>query len=298
MMTWADNSRNPYAAFGTNLREYAMDADGNITDITPWSSRGYSQLTFTTASSSTLVSVAWASHGLVADQKVTLELPSTTAVAGVTIASSFAVAAVVDANNITYNALQAASGALTQTVAVLYTQFLAPGQADGLGGFGFGTGGFGSGSYGSSSSSLLLYPRTVSHAPWGQNLIFNPRGGGVYEWAPNTANTELITNGTFTGSATGWTLGSGWAYGSNNVASTNATATLSQVITLPAGAWCRAVVNCPSYSYGVANVQIGSSYIGTTIQASGSHGRVVLYGGWWVENVRRSARLDARNYSG
>jgi hypothetical protein len=269
MMTWADNSRNPYAAFGTNLREYAMDADGNITDITPWSSRGYSQLTFTTASSSTLVSVAWASHGLVADQKVTLELPSTTAVAGVTIASSFAVASVVDANNITYNALQAASGALTQTVAVLYTQFLAPGQADGLGGFGFGTGGFGSGSYGSSSSSLLLYPRTVSHAPWGQNLIFNPRGGGVYEWAPNTANTELITNGTFTGSATGWTLGSGWAYGSNNVASTNATATLSQVITLPAGAWCRAVVNCPSYSYGVANVQIGSSYIGTTIQASG-----------------------------
>lgn len=29
--------------------------------------------------------------------------------------------------------------------------------------------------------------------------------------------TDLITNGTFTGSASGWTLAGGWAYGSNNV---------------------------------------------------------------------------------
>jgi hypothetical protein len=28
---------------------------------------------------------------------------------------------------------------------------------------------------------------------------------------------ELVTNGTFTGSATGWTLGTNWAYGTNNV---------------------------------------------------------------------------------
>src|SRR5258705_1880774 len=42
-MTWADNSRNPYAAFGTHLRLYAMDVDGNITDITPVVSRTASQ---------------------------------------------------------------------------------------------------------------------------------------------------------------------------------------------------------------------------------------------------------------
>jgi hypothetical protein len=32
---------------------------------------------------------------------------------------------------------------------------------------------------------------------------------------------ELITNGSFTGNATGWTLGTGWAYGSNNATFTS-----------------------------------------------------------------------------
>jgi len=42
--------------------------------------------------------------------------------------------------------------------------------------------------------------------------------------------TEYITNGTFTGAATGWTLGAGWAYGTNNVAKTAGTGTLSQAL--------------------------------------------------------------------
>lgn len=40
--------------------------------------------------------------------------------------------------------------------------------------------------------------------------------------------SELLTNGTFTGNANSWTLGTGWAYGTNNVAATAASATLSQ----------------------------------------------------------------------
>lgn len=44
--------------------------------------------------------------------------------------------------------------------------------------------------------------------------------------------SELITNGNFTGAATGWTLGTGWAYSSNNVLHTAGNvAALSQVIT-------------------------------------------------------------------
>lgn len=36
----------------------------------------------------------------------------------------------------------------------------------------------------------------------------------------NAIGSELLTNGGFTGSATGWTLGAGWAYGSNKIACT------------------------------------------------------------------------------
>jgi hypothetical protein len=51
-----------------------------------------------------------------------------------------------------------------------------------------------------------------------------------------TLGAELTTNGTFTGSAAGWTLGAGWAYSANNVVLTNPGAgTLSQNITVTAG---------------------------------------------------------------
>ena len=44
----------------------------------------------------------------------------------------------------------------------------------------------------------------------------------------NILGPELITNGEFTGDASGWDLGTGWAYGTNNLVATNATANVSQ----------------------------------------------------------------------
>lgn len=43
---------------------------------------------------------------------------------------------------------------------------------------------------------------------------------GIYDFSPGSGSglgSELVTNGTFTGSASGWTLGDGWTYNSNNV---------------------------------------------------------------------------------
>lgn len=42
---------------------------------------------------------------------------------------------------------------------------------------------------------------------------------GLAEFVPRSGSligSELVTNGNFTGSATGWTLGTGWSYGTNN----------------------------------------------------------------------------------
>ena len=267
---YADNSRNPYAAFGTNLRLYTMDLDGNVTDTTPWVSRGYTSFTFTTTITSAVVTMGWTSHGLIADQKFTLESPSVSTVGGVTIAGTYVVLSVTDANTITLTAAQAASANAGPTASVcLWTTYLAPGQADGIGGLGFGTGAYGSGGYASATSGLTYYPRTWSLDTWGQNLISNPRGGGIYEWAPNVTASELVTNGSFTGSATGWTTGAGWAYGTNNVIASGAGGTLSQSITLAPGAWYRATANATTFTSGVANLTVGGSYIGTTISATG-----------------------------
>ena len=52
------------------------------------------------------------------------------------------------------------------------------------------------------------------------------------------STTELTTNGTFTGNATGWTLGTNWAYSANSVVCTlNASAegTISQTVNVVYG---------------------------------------------------------------
>lgn len=52
-----------------------------------------------------------------------------------------------------------------------------------------------------------------------------------------TLGTELTTNGSFTGSATGWTLNAGWAYGTDNVVWTvGATTSLTQDFAVTNGA--------------------------------------------------------------
>lgn len=278
-MTYADNARNPYAAFGTNLRLYVMDADGNVTDITPVSSRTPGvQILFSTTVGTTSLAAAY-THGLVVDQKINFVLTNPTTLAGITLDGSYVVATVPDAYNITLTAGQTATTTTGATPSTTYlTTFLAPGQADGIGGLGFGTGGFGTGGYASANSGLTYFPRTWALSQWGQNLIANPRGGGIYEWAPYPGNIELTTNGTFTGSATGWTLGAGWAYAANNVAATNASTALSQVLTTPPGSWCIVDVDMSGRTTGGFQISYGATAVGTQ-QTTNNRYKAVFFTG-------------------
>jgi hypothetical protein len=269
-ITWADNSRNPYAAFGTSQRLYAMNIDGIVTDLTPVTARATQvSISFTTTASTT-VTAAWTAHGLIALQQFTFDESTVATIGGITINGTYTVASVVDANTITYVANQTGSAAGPTSATLNTTVYLAPGQNDGIGGFGFGTGGYGVGGYASPSSGVTYFPRSWSLAAWGQNLLANPRGGGIYEWAPYSSGTELTTNGTFTGSATGWTLGSGWAYGTNNVVATNASTAIQQNITTPAGAWCLTGFDMSSWTTGSLQVSYAGTAIGSAASANGS----------------------------
>lgn len=271
-LTYADNSRNPFAAFGTHLRLYAMDVDGNVTDITPVIARATEvTLTIQTFLGQSTAQGGFTAHGLVQDQKFSFDDSTTATVGGITVNGTYVVANVPDANTVQFGAAQTAtSNAGPTNCTVNVTVFLAPGQVDGLGGFGYGTGGYGDGGYSGSASALTYYPRTWSLAAWGQNLLANPRGGGIYEWAPYVGATELTTNGTFTGGTTGWTLGSGWAYGTNNVVATNASTSLSQIVTVPAATWCLAGFDVSSWSTGYVQIEYNSVAIGGAVNANGS----------------------------
>jgi hypothetical protein len=280
-ITWADNVRNPFAGFGTHLRLYVMDVDGNVSDITPVASRGTLTDPFTTTDGAS-TTVTHAGHGLIAGQKTKFE--NAAAVGGITVSGEYVVESVTDADNyIITTAAATADGPGGGTVYFEY--FLAPGQTDGLGGLGYGTGGFGTGGYGGSASGYTLYPRSWSLAQWGQNLIANPRGGKIYEWAPNVSATELVTNGSFTGSAGGWTTGAGWAYGTDNVVATAASAALSQSIILPAGAWCRLETNVTAYTSGSIQPSLGGTDIGEAINATGLDRRTFFTGGGGTQTL-------------
>ncbi len=237
MHTWADRTKNPYLAVATHLRDYASDVDGNITDITPVVTYGTLTNPFTTTISTTTISVAHTAHGLIVDQLVRFPyLTGTVNGATITAATRYAVVSITDANNFTFAADTVASSSGAATTGVTDYQYgLAPGQVDGLGGAGYGTGGYGSGGYGS-NNSVTLYPRTTSFAEWGANVVFNPRGGPIFEWAPNTTATELLTNAFLT-AQTGWTVGQGWSLSGSGGVGSVASGALTQPITLSVGAW-------------------------------------------------------------
>ena len=269
--TWVDNARNPYAAFGTHLRLYISDVDGAITDITPVIERGELTNPFDTTDTLYAVTVNDTAHGLVATQKV--KFANATAGGGITINGEYTVTSVTSANAYVITHSVAATSTASGTGGTVdYEYFLAPGQLDGLGGLGFGTGGYGSGGYGGSSSGYTLYPRTWALWPFGQNLLANPRGGGLYEATPGVSTAEKITNGSFTGSATGWTLGVGWAYGGDVVTATLATSDLYQDVTLPVGCWCLLDFDM-TRSAGSLQPYAGATAIGAVISAAGTYKR-------------------------
>ena len=274
--TWQDNARSQYAALGTHLRLYAMDLDGTITDITPAVTYANPTFNVTTAASTTVTITGW-THGLSVDQKFKIENASPATVGGVTLNGTYTVLTVESATSITFTAAQTGIIAGPTSVTCLTTAYLAPGQEDGLAGQGFGTGGYGSGGFGGGSSGLTLFPRTWSFDQWGQNLLGSPRGDGIYEWAPNTTSSELVSNGSYSTSA-GWSIGSGWSVGGGFAkASAGASSNLDQSITLATGAWHLLTLNL-SVSAGTL-AAISTTTIGAGIAATGNYRRAFYAGG-------------------
>ena len=72
----------------------------------------------------------------------------------------------------------------------------------------------------------LLINRPGAGLPYGTTVVSVESPTSLTLSNAATADYAYVPNGTFTGSATGWTLGAGWAYGSDAVSHTSDTATL------------------------------------------------------------------------
>lgn len=86
-----------------------------------------------------------------------------------------------------------------------------------------------------------------------------------------TLGNEILTNGTFTGSATGWTLGSGYAYSSNSVSKTsNGTAALTQSFTGYLQREYLLTYTISNWTVGTVTPSVGG-FTGTAVSANGTY---------------------------
>lgn len=232
MHAWNARGTN-YTALGTHTH-LQVYSDGEIFDITPIVSLGSVSNPFSTTNGSPTVTFALTSHGMVDGQRVVF--PGQTSVNGATIsdADGYEVT-VTTANAVTFTAdSNATSSGSGVGGTVDYDILLAPGLENGLGGPGYGVGGFGLGGYGEGATETDFSPRTWSLDNWIPNLLALPRGGAIYEWAPNLSSSDLVTNGDFS-SATGWTAGTGWTISAGQALATSGSASLlsTQIEVIP-----------------------------------------------------------------
>lgn len=222
---WSNLQGEKCIAFGTASKLYGFVSSG-IRDITP--NMHFTVLTdaFSTTNGSPVVRVAVEFHSLSAGDTVVFSNHQST-IGGLTIEGTYTVTEILTSDTFSITHGSNASSTVTNGGGAVDFVVALPAGLISNDKRGYGTDGYGEGPYGSSSNRGEL--RVWSLDNFGENLIANPSGFGLFEWQPESNYEDLASNGTFTGSANGWALGTGWTYSANTVTATAGTASnLSQ----------------------------------------------------------------------
>lgn len=223
---WSTHQGVKCLAIGTDKGLWG-EYNGNLKDITGPLHETVLNNAFSTQSGSNVVTVSLPFHGVIAFQEVHFSNHQTT-VGGLTIEGTYTVKEITSPGSFT---IEAASNA-TSTVnlgggLVDFKADLPPGLVS-TKTAGYGTGPYGEGFYGSSGERPEL--RVWNLANWGEHLLANASGYGLWEWQPYANYSELAFNGNFT-SSDGWGLGTGWSIAGMKAVKTAGTASnLSQSI--------------------------------------------------------------------
>lgn len=180
---WTDLTNVGKISLATTEKLYIYYG-GTFYDITPVDDSGtLGTDPFTTTNGSAVVSVAHTNHGRNIGDYVSFSGAS--AAGGITISGEYQVASVTDGNNYTITHSAAATSAATGGgAAVAYSYLLPIGNDVAYFGYGFGSGSWGEGTWGTprDTSTIALGIRAWTLDNWGEDLIANPREGGIYIW--------------------------------------------------------------------------------------------------------------------
>jgi hypothetical protein len=194
---WSNAFGNPNAAFGTNLKLYALLGNDTLQDITPLSgSDTLGNDPFAVVEDSTTVTVTHTAHGRAEGDFV--EYDGATAGGGITIDGEYVVATVIDPDTYTIEHSVAATStdATTGGNAVTFEYQINVGFADTVAGLGWGAGAWGEGTWSTPrAEGIDLEFRYYSLSEYGNELLANPSTLGLYLWEEATdARAEVVSN--------------------------------------------------------------------------------------------------------
>lgn len=188
LWNWVTLSGQNLLGVGTSTNFY-IEQGGLYNDITPLR-KASTGVVFDTTNGSPVVTVTDVGHGALTGNIVIFK-PNPISVGGLNMAGTFTVTTVLTANTYTVTAASNATSTATSVGAYDADYPLPAGPATVVPLVGWGAGGWGNGTWGVGASSTDAL-RLWSQSNFGEDLVFGPRGGGVYYW---DASAGLSTRG-------------------------------------------------------------------------------------------------------
>ena len=207
---WIALDGSNYLGIGTHLKYY-IEEGGAFSDITPIrSTTSAGDVTFSATNGSTVLTVTDASHGAVESDFVTFS--GAASLGGVVTATvlnqEYKITRVIDANTyeVALSAPANSSDSGNGGSSTVGTYQINVGLDTVVGGTGWGAGTWGRGGWGSAEPNGLTTTTQIrlwSHDNFGEDLLINPRDGGIYYWdRTNNLSTRAVELSTLSGTKT------------------------------------------------------------------------------------------------
>ena len=207
---WIALDGSNYLGIGTHLKYY-IEEGGGMNDITPIRlTTGAGDVTFAASNGSTTITVTDASHGAFENDFVTFSGAASLGgnITAAVLNAEHQVVTVTDANTYTIvvgataNSSDSGNGG-SSTVGAYQINV---GLDTSVGGTGWGAGTWGSDGWGEAASGGLTTTNQIrlwSHDNFGEDLLINPRDGGIYYWdRSNNLSTRAVEVSTRSGTKT------------------------------------------------------------------------------------------------
>ena len=189
---------------GTNLKYYIEEGD-NFNDITPIrSTTAAGDVTFSATDGDATLTVSDTAHGAVQNDFVTFSGAASLGgnITATVLNQEYQIATIIDANSYTVEAKDTSGATVLANSSdtgnggssVVGAYQINTGLDEYVSSTGWGVGTWSAGGWGSSTSiSASNQLRLWTHDNFGEDLVINPRGGGIYYWdATNGLNTRAV----------------------------------------------------------------------------------------------------------